>query len=77
MFLLKWDEFCKKLVKCLMICYKCELICIVVFGFKNDVEEVVKKMRDFCNEKKVIEGEFRFDFFINWKFFIDYYKEEF
>lgn len=59
-FLMKWEELCKKLVKCFMICYKCELVCIVVFGFKKDVIDVVKRMRDFFNEKKVIEGEIRF-----------------
>ena len=72
----KWDELCKKLVKRLTIRHKRELTCIAVFGFKNDVEEAVKKMRDFRNEKKATEGEFRLDSPINRKFFTDYYKEE-
>ncbi|XP_022804134.1 poly [ADP-ribose] polymerase 14-like [Stylophora pistillata] len=72
----KWDELCKKLVKRLTIRQKRELDCIAVFGFKSDVEEAVKKMRDFRNEKKATEGEFRLDSPIYRKFFTDYYKEE-
>ena len=72
----KWDELCKKLVKRLTIRHKRELTCIAVFGFKKDVVEAVEKMRDFLNEKKATEGEFRLDSPINRKFFNDYYKEE-
>lgn len=35
-----------------------------VIGFKKDVDEVVKEMRRFLNEKKVMEGEFRLDLLI-------------
>lgn len=72
----KWDELCKKLVKRLTIRHKRELTCIAVFGFKQDVTEAVKKMRDFLNEKKATEGEFRLDSSIHRKFFNDYYKDE-
>ena len=47
-----WDDLCKKMVKRLTIRHKRELNCIAVFGFKQDVTEAVKKMRDFLNEKR-------------------------
>ena len=72
----KWDDLCKKLVKRLTIRLKRELTCIAVFGFKKDVTEAVKKMRDFLNEKKATEGETRLDSQIHRKFFKDYYKDE-
>lgn len=71
-----WDDLCKKMVKRLTIRHKRELTCMAVFGFKQDVTEVVKKMRDFLNEKKATEGEFRLDSSIHRKFFNDYYKSE-
>ena len=72
----KWDDLCKKMEKRLTIRHKRELTCIAVFGFKQDVTEAVKKMRDFLNEKKATEGEFRLDSSIHRKFFKDYYRDE-
>ena len=68
-----WDDLCKKMVKRLTIRLKRELTCIAVFGMKPDVTEAVKKMRDFLNEKKATEGQFRLDSSIHRKFFNDYY----
>ena len=68
-----WDDLCKKMVKRLTIRHKRELNCIAVFGFKQDVTEAVKKMRDFLNEKRATEGQFRLDSAIHRKFFNDYY----
>ena len=71
-----WNDLCKKLEKRLTIRHKRELTCIAIFGFKQDVAEAVKKMRDFLNKKKATEGEFRLDPSIHRKFFNDYYQEE-
>ena len=71
-----WDDLCKKMVKRLTIRYKRELNCIAVFGFKQDVTEAVKKMRDFLNEKKATEGQFRLDSSIHRKFFNEYYTDD-
>ena len=71
-----WDDLCKKMVKRLTIRHKRELNCIAVFGFKQDVTEAVKKMRDFLNEKKATEGQFRLDSSIHRKFFNDYYTDD-
>ncbi|XP_022804135.1 poly [ADP-ribose] polymerase 14-like [Stylophora pistillata] len=71
-----WDDLCKKLVKRLTIRHKRELACIAVFGFKKDVMEAVKRMRDFLNEKKATEGETRLTSQIHRKFFKNYYQEE-
>jgi len=71
-----WDDLCKKMVKRLTIRHKRELTCIAVFGFKEDVTEAVKKMRDFLNEKKATEGQFRLDSSIHQKFFNDYYTDD-
>ena len=56
--------------------YACSPLTTTTTTTFNDVEEAVKKMRDFRNEKKATEGEFRLDSPINRKFFTDYYKEE-
>jgi len=71
-----WDDLCKKMVKRLTIRHKRELSCIAVFGFKQDVTEAVKKMRDFLCEKKATEGQFRIDSSIHRKFFNDYYTDD-
>ena len=71
-----WDDLCKKMVKRLTIRHKRELTCIAVFGFKQDVTEAVKKMRDFLNKKKATEGQFRLDSSIRRKFFKDYYTDD-
>ena len=71
-----WDDLCKKMVKRLTIRLKRELTCIAVFGMKPDVTEAVKKMRDFLNEKKATEGQFRLDSSIHRKFFNDYYTDD-
>ena len=71
-----WDDLCKKMVKRLTIRHKRELSCIAVFGFKQDVTEAVKKMRDFLNEKKATEGQFRLDSSIHRKFFNEYYTDD-
>ena len=71
-----WDDLCKKMVKRLTIRHKRELNCIAVFGFKQDVTEAVKKMRDYLNEKKATEGQFRLDSAIHRKFFNDYYTDD-
>ena len=72
----KWDDLCKKLEKRLRIRIKRELSCIAVFGFRQDVAEAVTKMRDFLNEKKATEGEFRLDSPIHRRFFNEFYKDE-
>ena len=72
----KWDDLCKKLEKRLSIRIKRELSCIAVFGFRQDVAEAVTKMRDFLNEKKATEGEFRLDSPIHRRFFNEFYKDE-
>ena len=72
----KWKDLCKKLEKRLKIRQKRELQCIAVFGFKQDVAESVNKMRDFLNERKATEGEFRLDSPIYRKFFNEFYKDE-
>ena len=71
-----WDDLCEKMVKRLTIRHKRELNCIAVFGFKQDVTEAVKKMRDFLNGKKVTEGQFRLDSWIHRKFFNEYYTDD-
>ena len=71
-----WDDLCKKMVKRLTVRHKRELTCIAVFGFKEDVTQAVKKMRDFLNEKKATEGQFRIDSSIHRKFFSDYYTDD-
>jgi len=71
-----WDDLCKKLVKRLTIRSKRELTCIAVFGFRQDVTEAVKKMRDFLNEKKATDGQFRLDSSIHRTFFNEYYKDD-
>ena len=71
-----WDDLCNKMVKRLTIRHKRELTCIAVFGFKQDVTEAVKKMRDFLNEKKATEGQFRIDSSIHRKFFNEYYTDD-
>ena len=71
-----WDDLCKKLVKRLAIRSKRELTCIAVFGFRQDVTEAVKKMRDFLNEKKATDGQFRLDSSIHRTFFNEYYKDD-
>lgn len=38
--------------------------------------EVVMKMRDFFNEKKVIEGEFFLDVLLYWRIFNEFFKED-
>ena len=72
----KWKDLCKKLEKRLKIRTKRELSCIAVFGFRQDVSEAVTKMRDFLNEKKATEGEFRLDSPIHRRFFNEFYKDE-
>ena len=72
----KWKDLCKKLKKRLNIRQKRELQCIAVFGFKQDVTEAVNKMRDFLNERKATEGEFRLDSPIYRKFFNEFFKDE-
>ena len=72
----KWNDLCKKLEKRLRIRIKRELSCIAVFGFRQDVAEAVTKMRDFLNEKKATEGEFRLDSPIHRRFFNEFYKDE-
>ena len=72
----KWDDLCKKLEKRLRIRIKRELSCIAVFGFRQDVAEAVTKMRDFLNEKKATEGEFRLDSPIHRRFFNEFYQDE-
>lgn len=76
MFSKNWDDLCKKLVKRLTIRNKRELTCIAVFGFRQDVTEAVKKMRDFLNEKKATDGQFRLDSSIHRTFFNEYYKDD-
>jgi len=71
-----WDDLCKKMFKRLTIRHKRELTCIAVFGFKQDVTEAVKKIRDFLNKKKATEGQFRLDSSIHRKFFNDYYTDD-
>ena len=72
----KWNDLCKKLEKRLTIRIKRELFCIAVFGFRQDVAEAVTKMRDFLNEKKATQGEFRLDSPIHRRFFNEFYKDE-
>ena len=72
----KWKDLRKKLEKRLKIRTKRELSCIAVFGFRQDVSEAVTKMRDFLNEKKATEGEFRLGSSIHRRFFNEFYKDE-
>jgi len=72
----KWKDLCKKLEKRLKIRQKRELDCIAIFGFKQDVTEAVTRMRDFLNEKKATEGEFRLESSIHRKFFTEFYRDE-
>ena len=72
----KWKDLCKKLEKRLKIRHKRELTCIAIFGFKQDVTEAVNKLKDFLNEKKATEGEFRLDSSIHRKFFNEFFKDE-
>ena len=71
-----WDDLCKKLVRRLTIYLKRELTCIAVFGFRQDVTEAVKKMRDFLKGQKATDGQFRLDSSILRTFFNDYYKDD-
>ena len=72
----KWKDLCKKLEKRLKIRHKRELTCMAIFGFKQDVTETVNKLKDFLNEKKATEGEFRLDSSIHRKFFNEFFKGE-
>ena len=72
----KWKDLCKKLEKRLKIRQKRELGCIAIFGFKQDVTESITKMRDFLNEKKATEGEFRLESSIHRKFFTEFYRDD-
>jgi len=72
----KWKDLCKKLEKRLKIRQKRELGCIAIFGFKQDVTEAITKMRDFLNEKKATEGEFRLESSIHRKFFTEFYRDD-
>ncbi|XP_074627497.1 uncharacterized protein LOC141885604 isoform X1 [Acropora palmata] len=72
----KWNDFCKKLEKRHMIRQERELECIAVFGFKENVLEAVKKIRDFLNETKATKGEFFLDLPLHRRFFGEFYKEE-
>ena len=59
-----------------MIRQERELECIAVFGFKENVLEAVKKIRDFLNETKATKGEFFLDLPVHRRFFGEFYKEE-
>ena len=72
----KWNDFCKKLEKRHKIRQKRELECIAVFGFKENVLEAVKKIRDFLNETKATKGELLLDLPLHRRFFGEFYKEE-
>ena len=72
----KWSELCRDFEKRLKIRCKRRLTEFHVFGFKKDVDEALKKMRELLNERNAKEGEFRFDSPIHRRFFHTFYTEE-
>lgn len=72
----KWDELCRNFEKRLKIRCERRLTEFHVFGFQKDVEEALKKMREFLNEKKAKEGEFRFNSAMHRRLFHEFHSEE-
>ena len=72
----KWNDFCKTLKQRYKIRLKRELECIAVFGFKENVIEAIKKIRDFLNETKATKEEFPLDSLLLQRFFGEFYEEE-
>lgn len=72
----KLSDFGKTLEQRYKIRIKRELECIAVFGFKENVIEAIKKIRDFVNETKATKGEFPLDSPLLQRFFGEFYKEE-
>ncbi|KAK2560432.1 Protein mono-ADP-ribosyltransferase PARP14 [Acropora cervicornis] len=72
----KWDDFRKTCEQRYKIRLTRKLKCIAVFGFKENVSEAIKKIRDFLNETRATAGEFPLDSPLLQKFFGEFYKEE-
>lgn len=72
----KWSELCRDFGKRLKIRCERRLTEFQVFGFKKDVDEALKKLRELLNERNAKEGEFRFDSLIHQRFFHTFYTEE-
>lgn len=72
----EWKQLCHDFEKRLKIRCQRRLMEFHVIGLKKDVDEAVKEMRRFLNEKKAKEGEFRFDSPISERFFREFYTEE-
>ena len=72
----EWKQLYSDFEKRLKIRCQRRLTEFHVIGLKKDVDEAVKEMRKFLNEKKAKEGEFRFDSPVSQRFFHDYYNDE-
>lgn len=72
----EWKQLCRDFEKRLKIRCQRRLMEFHVIGLKKDVDEAVKEMRRFLNEKKAMEGEFRLDSPITQRFFREFYTEE-
>lgn len=72
----EWKQLYRDCEKRLKIRCQRRLMEFHVIGLKKDVDEAVKEMRRFLNEKTAKEGEFRFDSPISQRFFRDFYTEE-
>ena len=72
----EWKQLCRDFEKRLKIRCQRRLMEFHVIGLKKDVDEAVKEMRRFLNEKKAMEGEFRLDSPISQRFFREFYTEE-
>lgn len=72
----EWTQLCRDYEKRLKIRCQRRLMEFHVIGLKKDVDEAVKEMRKFLNEKKAKEGEFRFDSPVTQRYFHEYYIEE-
>lgn len=72
----KWNVLCRDFQKRLKVCCERKLTEFHVLGFQKDVDEVLKTMREFLNEKKAKEGEFGFDSPFYQKLFQEFHSDE-
>lgn len=72
----EWIQLCRDFEKRLEVRCERRLMEFHVFGLKKDVDEAVKEMRKFLNEKNAKEGEFRFDSSVKQRFFHEFYMND-
>ena len=73
----EWKQICRNFEKRSKVrCQRGSVTEFHVFGFKKGVDEVVKALTKFLNEKKAKEGEFRFNSPVHQRLFREFYKDE-